>query len=90
MVALWELVNEHVAAQITVATEFLAALGAVEWLDVRVREQMCLEVGSLVEATATEVTLVRRVLLVQNSVHCQGSRLAKAFATLGAFEWLLL
>ena len=52
------------ASEVAVPAKFLATVAAVVRLDVRVRQQMCLEVGSLVEGASTLRTLVRRVLHV--------------------------
>ena len=82
--------REHVPAEVTVAAELLAAVGTVVRFDVGVREEVRLQVGALVEASAAEVALVRRVLLVEDAVDGEGARLAEALAALGALEWFLL
>lgn len=51
---------------------------------------MGLQIRALIEGAIAHGTLVRRLLHVQNLVHGQGARLAKAFAALGALEGLLL
>lgn len=83
-------VDERVTAEITIATELLATLATIEWLDVGVREQMGLQIGPLIEASTAEMALVRAVLLVQYLVHGQRSRLAESFTAVGALEGLLL
>ena len=82
--------DEHVSAEVAVAAELLAALHTVEGLDVGVGEEVRLEIGSLVEASAAEVALVRRVLLVEDAVDGEGPRLAEALAAFAALEWFLL
>ena len=83
-------VSQGVAAQIAVASEDFAARRALVRFQVRVGQEMRLEVGSLVEAAGTDGTLVRRLLQVQNAVDGQRPRLAETFAAIGAFERLLL
>ena len=54
------------------------------------REQVCLEVGPLVEAATAHRTLVWGLLHVQDLVNGQGSRLAEPLTALATLEWLLL
>ena len=82
--------RHDVAAEVAVAPEHLLARRALVRLQVRVGEEMRLEVGSLVEAAGTDWALVRRLLQVQNAVDGQRPRLAETFAAIGAFERLLL
>lgn len=60
------------------------------WLDVRVREEMSLQVAPLIETPGADGTLVRRLLHVQDLVDRQGPALTKSLAALGALERLLL
>ena len=53
------------------------------------REEVCLEVGALVEGSATRVALVWRLVKVKNAVHSQRATLTKAFAALATLEGLL-
>ena len=76
-------------AQITVAPEHLLALIALVWLVICVREEMRLEVGSLVKAPLTHGAFVRRLLHMQDLMNSQGSRLAETLATLGTFKRFL-
>lgn len=57
---------------------------------VGVRQQMGLQVGSLVEAATADGTFVWRLFHVKDLVDGQRPRLAKTFATLQTFEWFLL
>ena len=83
-------VRQSVAAQVTVAAKDFSTLGAVVGLDVRVRQQMRLQIGALVEGTAARRALVRRVVHMKNAVHGQSARLAEAFAAVLTLERLLL
>lgn len=58
-------------------------------LNVRVREEVSLQIAPLIETPGTNGTFVRRLLHMQNFVYCQGPALAKSFATLAALERLL-
>jgi len=62
-------VRERVPAQIAVAPEHLVARVTLVRLVVGVREQMRLEVATLVKAALAHRTLVRRLLQVQYLVH---------------------
>jgi len=83
-------VCEAVTPQVTVASEHFAAGTTLVGLVVGVGEQVCLEVGALVETAAANRTLVRGLLHVQDLVHGQSARLAEPLATLSALERLLL
>ena len=78
------------APQVAVPAEDFPARVALVRLVVGVGEQVRLQVGALVEAPVAHGTLVRRFLHVQDLVDGEGARLAEAFATFGAFEWLFL
>ena len=82
--------RQAVPAQVTVPTEHFAAVGAVVGLDVRVGQEVGLEVAPLVETPAARRTLVRRIFHVQDLVDGQCPRLAEPLATLVALEGLLL
>lgn len=81
--------GEFVSPEVTVAPEHLAALVALVGLVVRVCQQMCLQVGSLVKAALADGALVGRLLHVQDLVNSQGPGLAESFATLSTHKWLL-
>ena len=85
-------VRELVSPEVAVASEDLLAVGfgALVRLDVGVGQQMGLQVGPLVEASAALVALVRRVLHVQDAVDGQSPGLTEAFAAILAFERLFL
>jgi hypothetical protein len=83
------IVREHVSTQITVAAELLATIRTVVRFDVRVSEQMGLEIGALVEAASTSGTLVWGVVHVQNAMHCECARLTESLATGLTLEWFL-
>ena len=57
--------------------------------DVRVSEEMRLEVGSLIKTSLTDWTSVWSFLVVKDFVNGQGSVLAETFATIITFERLL-
>ena len=59
------------------------------WLDVRVSEEMCLEVGSLIKTSLTDWTSVWSFLVVKYFVNGQGSVLAETLATIITLERLL-
>lgn len=59
-------------------------------LDVRVREQVGLEVAPLIKASGADRAFVRRLLHVEDLVDGQGSALAESFAALAALERLFL
>jgi len=82
--------RQAVPAQVTVPSEHFAAVGAIVGLDVRVGQQVGLEVAPLVETPAARRTLVRRVFHVQDLVDGQCPRLAEPLAALVALEGLLL
>ena len=82
-------VSQSVAPQIAITAEHLAARRTLVRFQIGVRQQMSLQIGTLVETARANGTLVRRFFQVQNPVHGQRSRLAKAFAAITAFEWLL-
>lgn len=65
-------VREHVPAEVAVAAELLATIGAVVRLDVGVGEEVGLEVRPLVEGPAAGGTLVRRVVHVEDAVDGEG------------------
>ena len=79
-----------VTTQVAVAAKQFGATSALVGLVVGVREQVCLEVGALVETAAAHRTLVWGLLHVQDLVHGQRPRLAEPLATLTALERLLL
>ena len=54
------------------------------------REEVSLEIGSLIEAARTDGAFVRRLFQMQNPVDGQRSRLTKAFAAIATFKRLLL
>ena len=83
-------VREHVPAEVAVAAELLAAIGAVVRLDVGVGEEVGLQIGPLVEGPAAGGTLVWRVVHVEDAVDGEGARLAEALAAFSALEGLLL
>ena len=60
------------------------------WFDVRVSEEVRLEVGSLIKTPLTDWTPVRSLLVVEDLMDCQGSVLAKTLATIITFERFLL
>ena len=82
--------RQGVASEVAIAPEHLTAGATLVGLVVGVREQVCLEVGALVETAAAHRTLVWGLLHVQNLVHGQRPRLAEPLATLTALERLLL
>lgn len=82
--------GQGVSSEVAVASELFPAVRTVVWLDVGVGEEVSLEVGSLVEGATACVALVRRVLHVEDAMHCQRPRLTEPFATLAALERLLL
>lgn len=82
--------SQRVPPQVAVPTEDLAAGGTVVGLDVRVRQEMCLQVAPLIEAPGADGTLVRRLLHVEDLVHRQGPALAESFSAFRAFERLFL
>ena len=57
--------------------------------DVRVSEEMRLEVGSLIKTSLTDWTSVWSFLVVKDFVNGQGSVLAETLATIITFERLL-
>ena len=59
------------------------------WFDVRVSEEVRLEVGSLIKTPLTDWTPVRSLLVVEDLMDCQGSVLAKTLATIITFERFL-
>ena len=77
-------------SQVAVPAKQFGAASTLIGLVVGVGEQVRLEVGALVEAPAAHRTLVRRLLHVQDLVHCQRTRLAEPLPTLSTLEWLLL
>ena len=81
--------GQAVSTQVTVPSKHFAAVGAVVGFDVRVGQQVGLEVAPLVEASAASRTLVRRIFHVQDLVDGQCPRLTKPLATLVALEGLL-
>ena len=58
-------------------------------LDVRVSEEMCLEVGSLIKTSLTDGTPVWSLLVVEDFVNSQGSVWAETLATIITFERFL-
>jgi hypothetical protein len=82
--------RQGMAPQVTVAPEDFSAGATLVGLVVGVSEEVCLEVGALVEAAAAHRTLVGRLLHVQDLVYGQRPRLAEALAALAALERLLL
>ena len=81
---------EAVTTQVTVPAKYLATVGAVEGFDVGVREEVCLQVATLVERSSTGGTLVGRLLHVERLVNGERPCLAESFPTFTAFEWFLL
>ena len=77
------------SSQVTVPPEFFATVRAVVWFDVCVSEEMGLEVGSLVETTATSMTLVRRIFHVKYLVDLKCPGLTEPFSTVRTLEGLL-
>lgn len=75
--------------QIAVSSEHFATSQAMIGFDVGVRQQMGLEVRTLIETALANGALVRRLLHVENLVNGQGARLAEAFAAFQAFERFL-
>ena len=65
--------RELVSPQITISSENFFALVALVRLVIGVRQQMSFQVGPLVEASATDRTLVRRLFHVQDLVNGQRS-----------------
>ena len=82
--------GQLVAPEITVAAKDLAALVALVRFVVRVREEVGLQVGPLVEAPLANGAFVGGLLHVQDLVHGQGSGLTEPLAALRALERLLL
>lgn len=82
--------GQGVTTKIAVATEDLAARGALVRLVIRVSQQMGLQVTALVETPGADRTLVRGLLHVEDLVNGEGAALTEALATLAAFERLLL
>lgn len=68
----------------------LIALGTGIGFDIRVGEQVGLEVAALVEAPAAGGALVGGLLHVQDAVDGQGAALAEALTALRTLERLLL
>lgn len=83
-------VGQHVPPQVTVPPEDGTAGGTFVGFQVRVSEEVSLEVAPLVEAPPAGWALVGRLLHVEDLVDGQRAALAEAFATLAAFERLLL
>ena len=74
-------VGQLVSPQVAVTPEHFATLVTLVRLVVRVCEEVCLQVGALVEAALTHRTLVRGLLHVQNFVNGQSAGLAESLAT---------
>ena len=70
------------STEITIATEDFPTLVAFVGFVVGMSEEVSLQVGSLVETSPANGTLVRRFFHVQDLVHGQGTRLAEALAAL--------
>ena len=83
-------VRERVSSQIAVASKHFTTRRALVRFEVGVREEVSLEIGSLIEAARTDGAFVRRLFQMQNPVDGQRSRLAKAFAAIATFKRLLL
>lgn len=81
--------SQLVSTEITIAPEYFPALVAFVRLVVGMSQEMSLEVGSLVETSPTNWTLVRRFFHMEDFVNSKCARLAKAFATLQTLKWLL-
>lgn len=77
-------------SEVAVTPKHLATVRTAVRLDVRVREEVRLEVGTLVEGSRAHRTAVRGALGVQDAVHGQRAGLAETFAALRAPERLLL
>ena len=77
-------------SKITISTKHFPALITLVRFMICMREQMCFEVGSLVETTLAHRALVRTLLHVEDLVDGEGSRLTEPFTTLTALEGLLL
>lgn len=65
--------SQFVAPEITISSEDFVALVALVGLVVGVREQVSLQIGTLVEATLAHRALVRRFLHVKDAMDCQSS-----------------
>jgi hypothetical protein len=74
--------------QITVPSKHLPTCRTVVRFDVRVSEQMGLEVRPLIERPATHRTLVRRLFHVEDFVDGEGAGLAETLAAFRALEGL--
>lgn len=85
-----QVVREAMPAQVAVPAEHFAARGTVVGLDVGVSQQVGLQVGPLVEASAAHRALVRRFLQMQDLVDGQSAGLAESLAALQALERFLL
>ena len=63
--------GQSVSSEVAVASELLATVAAVVGFDVSVREEVSLEVGSLVEGATAGGALVRRILHVKDPMDGQ-------------------
>lgn len=83
-------VGEGVPPEVAVPPEDLSTGIAVVRFDVRVSQEMSLEVAALVEGSAAGWTFVRTVFHVKDAVNGECAGLAETFTTFAAFEGLFL
>ena len=79
-----------VSSQITIPTENFGTGDTFIRFHVRMRQEMCLQIGALVKSTGTNGTFMGGLFHVKDLVNCECPRLTESLATLGTFEWLLL
>lgn len=84
--------SEVVSAQVTIASEFFAAIVVLAhvWLFVCVRAHVRFQIASLVKDFFAHVTFVWAALLVDHFVYGQRSRLTKALFAHRTLKWFLV